>query len=421
MITILASGSRGDTQPYIALGVALKNAGQQVRITAFENFESLVKGYGLDFYPIQGDIENVAKSISTRNAHNADSPLKVLLSFRELQKMVFGVQQDLFDSCQGAEAVVYHPGAAIGYFAAQKLGIPAIFASPFPMTPTREFPSVLFYGRTPDLAAVNLLTHKVLSRIMWSASEKPILAFWKSKFGQKPDRFGNPFNKQDTAINPTIISNSEFVFPRPADWPPHVYNTGYWFLDEPDRWTPPGDLLEFLERGEAPVYVGFGSVGSHAAERLTPIIIEGLRLAGKRGIIATGWGGLRDQVSNSGGNFFIQSAPHSWLFQHVQAVVHHGGAGTTAAGMRAGVPSIVIPFSNDQFAWGKKVFDLGVGSLPIPAKRLNARKLADAILAANQPRVRDRAARLGQQINTENGAETAARIIINTIQGIAAQ
>jgi sterol 3beta-glucosyltransferase len=415
MITILASGSRGDTQPYVALGLALKKAGQQVRVTAFENYQSFITGYGLDFYPIKGDIEKISQSASVRSAHNADSPLKVLLSFRELQKMVFEVQQDLFDSCQGSDAVIYHPGAAIGYFAAQKLGIPAIFAPPFPMTPTREFPSVLFYGRTPDLAAVNLLTHKVFSRIMWSAAEKPILAFWKRKFGQKPDSFGSPYEKQTTAKNPTIISNSEFVFPRPSDWPSHVFNTGYWFLDEPESWAPSDELLSFLKQGELPVYVGFGSVGSHMAEQLTPIVIEGLRLVGKRGIIATGWGGLTNAHS-SPEDYFIQGAPHSWLFQRVQAVVHHGGAGTTAAGLRAGVPSIIIPFSNDQFAWARRVYDLGVGSEPLSVKNLTARKLADAISAATLSQTIEKARNLGKKIDGEDGANNAAKVVLRALE-----
>ena len=156
MITILTTGSRGDTQPYLALGMELQKAGKHVRVAAFENYEFFVKQYGLEFYPIRGDVTQVASSLNAQSARQADSPLKVLLSFNQLKALVVDLQRDLFDACKGAEAIVYHPGATIGYFAAQHFGVPAILATPFPMTPTREYPALIFYNAARTRERVEL-------------------------------------------------------------------------------------------------------------------------------------------------------------------------------------------------------------------------------------------------------------------------
>lgn len=416
MISILATGSRGDTQPYIALGVALKKAGKQVRVAAFENYESFVREHGLNFFPIRGDIEMVAKSESVKKSRNADNPLKVVLGFRELQKLVFEVQEDFYRACEDSEAVIYHPGAAIGYFAAQKMGIPAIFAPPFPMAPTSEYPAIIFYGKVPSNRAINLLTHKVFSQIMWSTVSSPIKSYWMKKFGTSPENFGNPFARQNSRRYPTIISSSKHIFPVAGSDLEYVTTTGYWFLDESDQWAPPSELTKFLEEGEKPVYLGFGSTGLQSTGDLTEMMIEGLRLAGKRGIVATGWGGLKNQDVASTDILFIQSAPHSWLFPRVQAVIHHGGAGTTAAGLRAGVPSIIIPFSNDQFSWGKRVFDLEVGSEPLSHKNLTAQKLADAICQATSMEIIENSKILGEKINAEDGVSNAVKVVLRALE-----
>ncbi len=209
-----------------------------------------------------------------------------------------------------------------------------------------------------------------------------------------------------------MISYSVHVFPRPASWLEHVHITGYWFLDEEAGWQPPQDLLDFLQAGNPPVYVGFGSVGDASlAEQKTRLVIEALRQSGQRGVLATGWnamtkiGNLPDTV------YMLDSAPHSWLFPQMAAVVHHGGAGTTAAGFRAGVPSIILPYGNDQFAWGLRAYELGAGPKPVPQKRLTAEALSSAITAALKPQALAAAEALGEKIRKEHGAEIAAEII----------
>ena len=413
VITILTAGSRGDTQPYLSLGIALKKLGHPVRIATFENYNSFVKSYGLEFFPIKGDVSLVASSDSVGDAKKADNPLKVLLSFNKLKSFVFDLQKDFFNACADSEAIVYHPGVPIGYFIAQYLKIPSILATPFPMTPTSEYPAMIFYDKVRLGKGFNLITHKIFEQIMWFASSSAVKQFWKKEFGHAPEDFGCPFSKQNTQNLPTVISCSNSVFPRPKDWPEYVYNTGYWFLDEESDWNPLNDLLEFLQKGAPPVYVGFGSMGDPTlTNQTTQLVVDALKLSGQRGILATGWKGMSKIENLPKEIFILESAPHAWLFPRMAAVVHHGGAGTTAAGLRAGIPGVVVPYSNDQFAWGRRVYELGVGSKPIPRKSLTVEKLADAIKYVLTKEISDSAKDLGKKIQSENGAETAAKIII---------
>jgi sterol 3beta-glucosyltransferase len=203
--------------------------------------------------------------------------------------------------------------------------------------------------------------------------------------------------------------------PKPNDWPEHVNNTGYWFLSDAGD-SPSAELINFLGQGEAPVYVGFGSMGDPTqAAATTKLVAEALRLSGQRGILQTGWGRLSKNVSLNSDVLILERAPHVWLFPKVSAVVHHGGAGTTHTGLCAGVPNIVIPSGNDQFAWGKRVSELGVGPEPIPMGRLSSQRLADAIKYASREEVQLNAKRLGLLIQSEDGAKTATRIISSCI------
>jgi len=415
-IAILTAGSRGDTQPFIALGVALQQMGHAVRLATHENFAAFVQSYGLEFYPVTGDVSQIVGSESMSLTRGSDNPLKLALSFRQLRAYGQRMQPDFYRACQGADAIVYHPGPSIGYFAGQQLGIPSILATPYPMTPTREYPALMFYNGPRLGKGFNRLSHRIFERIMWTTSAATIKEFWKKEFGRAPENFGNPFPRQTTPAMPTLVACSEAVFPRPADWPEGVYNTGYWFLDEEPGWQPPAELLHFLQRGDPPVYVGFGSIGDPtAAEQTTRLVIEALRLAGQRGVLATGWSGMAQLDTLPEEIFMLESAPHAWLFPRMAAVVHHGGAGTTAAGLRAGVPAVIIPSGLDQFAWARRLNELGASSTPLPRKSLTAAGLAAAIRSALQPEVAARARHLGEIIRSENGAAYAAQIIVQTV------
>jgi UDP:flavonoid glycosyltransferase YjiC (YdhE family) len=208
---------------------------------------------------------------------------------------------------------------------------------------------------------------------------------------------------------------SPAVAPKPPDWSESAHVTGYWFLDHPLDWQPPADLLHFLESGPSPIYLGFGSMITRKPEETTRITLDALRQAGHRGVIATGWGAL-SQSDLPDEVFLIESVPHDWLFPRMAAVVHHGGAGTTGAGLRAGVPSIVVPFGGDQPFWARRVKALGAGPDPIPRKRLTADRLAHAIriAVADEP-MRKRATELGATIRAEDGVGNALKIFNQTM------
>lgn len=411
LITILAMGSRGDVQPYVALGVALKKAGARVRIATLATFVPLVTGCGLECYAIEGDLAGVMKSSVADNARKADNPLKFALSFQELKKFGLALQGGFFAACQEADLVIYHPGMALGYFVAQELGIPSVLGLPFPMTPTRAYPALIFYDGPRLGGGYNLLTHKILQQIFWSAASGNLRDFWKQKFGRLPENFGSPYLRQTSGTHPTVVSCSPHVFPQAEDFPAHVHHTGFWFLEEEPNWTPPAALTDFLERGRAPVYVGFGSIGDpKQAAALARAVAEALRRTGRRGILATGWQGSSDERLPEN-IFALESAPHAWLFPRMAAVVHHGGAGTTAAGLRAGVPAVVIPHGLDQPAWARRVCELGVGA-SLPQKHLTAERLAEALQLVLKSEARTAARLLGEKIRAENGAEKAARIVL---------
>jgi len=411
MITILCSGSRGDFQPYIALAQELQKLGKSVRIAGGKSFEDFIKSYGIDFYSLS--VDYLSADIDPKllqDAQSSDNPLKMLLTFNKMKKYVFGLTAEMFSACQGSELIVYHPGCTIGYFAGEKLGIPSILAAPFPMHKTKEIASLIAYGKTKMPKA---LSYKLLQGMLWMAGKTGIAAFFKEEYGKLPENFGSPFERVDKN-HPAIISCSNFVFPRPKDWNASIHQNGYWFVEENIDYKPSEELSDFLKNGEKPVYIGFGSVfDSKQKDETVKIIIDALNTSGKRGIIC----GMGD-VQNLPGNLLaINSIPHSWLFERVSLVCHHGGAGTTAAGFKAGIPSIIIPFSNDQFAWAHRAYDLGVGSKPIYRKKLTSDKLASAIQYALKDDVIKNAKTLSKNIATENGAKDCAKVIIECLQG----
>lgn len=414
MITILCSGSRGDFQPYIALAQELKKLGKDVRITGMRDFESFIKSYGIDFYPIQADFKtlNVDEKM-LKQAQTADNPFKMLLAFNKMKKYGISIANEFYSACVGNELVIYHPGCTLGYFAAERLGIPSILASPFPMHKTKEQTSVIQYGRVKATPLKNIISYSMLQGMLWLASKDSVKGLWKKEFGGVPKNFGKPYERHKDEKHPAVVSCSNFVFKRPSDWNENIHQYGYWFVEEQTEYTPSKELSDFLNSGDKPVYIGFGSV-FHAdqKETLSKLIIDALNKSGNRGIIC-GMGNFDNLPKNI---IAIDSIPHSWLFERVAAVCHHGGAGTTSAGFKAGVPSIVIPFANDQHAWAHRAYDLGVGSKPIPIKELTSDKLSHAINYALQDKIIENARTLSKNIATENGARDCAKVIVDSLR-----
>lgn len=414
MITILCAGSRGDFQPYIALAQELKKLGKDVRITGMRDMEGFIRSYGIDFYSIQADFKtlNVDEKM-LKEAQTADNPFKMLLTFNKMKKYGVSIANEYYAACEGSELIIYHPGVTLGYFAAEKLGIPSILASPFPIHKTKEQTSVIQYGRIKPSPLKNIISYHMLQGMLWLASKDSVKSLWKKEFSGLPKKFGRPYERHTNKKQPAVISCSNFVFKKPSDWNENIHQYGYWFVEEQDDYTPSKELADFLNSGDKPIYIGFGSVfHTDQKEALSKLIIDALSKSGKRGIIC-GMGKFDNLPKNI---ITIDSIPHSWLFERVAAVCHHGGAGTTAAGFKAGVPSIIIPFANDQHAWAQRANDLGVGSKPIPIKRLISDNLAAAINYALKDRIVENSKILAKNIATENGARDCAKVIVDSLR-----
>lgn len=410
MISILCSGSRGDIQPYIALAQEIIKAGRNVRIVAGNSFKALIEGYGIGFYSLSADYKSVKVDPKLlESAANSTNPLKMLFTFSKMKKYARLMVDEMAEACYGSELLIYHPGCAIAYFVAEQMGIPAVMASPFPMLKTKEVESVIAYGKTRMPVR---LSYMLLQKMLWMASKPGIVFYWKEKFGKLPPSFGCPFEKTDLH-HPSVVSCSNYVFPRPRDWNEHIHQYGYWFISENEEYIPPKELAVFLQRGEKPIYFGFGSMFSgNSKEAFVNIIAETLKATGKRGILC-GMGEINNLPEYL---LAIDAVPHTWLFPRCAAVCHHGGAGTSAAGFAAGVPSMIIPFSNDQFAWAHRAYDIGVGAKPIYKSQLSARRLTAAVQEAVSEQTIANARKLGEHIAAEKGAVACARVIVDILR-----
>ena len=315
---------------------------------------------------------------------------------------------DCWKCAQDAEAIIYSELALPGYHIAEKLGIPAYGAYTQPLRRTRVFRHTQSNFQLPY--SFNWITHIFEEQFRWQFTRKKINE-WRKTMNLKPLPITGFYRQQQQQQVPFFYCYSPSVIPKPSDWPEWAHVTGYWFLESPLDWQPPSDLLNFLDSGKPPVYIGFGSMRSRNPEALTKLILAALDRTGQRGIILTGWGALSN--NNLPDNVFkIDSIPHNWLFPQMAAVVHHGGSGTTAAGLRAGIPSVIVPFGADQPFWGQRVAELGVGPLPILQKELTIEKLAAAIeTAISDETMKARAATLGQKIRAEDGVTRAIAII----------
>src|SRR5574341_903041 len=411
-ITVLALGSRGDVQPSAALGRGLKEAGHTVTLAIPPEFEPFAQRNRLGYAPIRVNIRAVMETNNLRRLVNAKANLlSFVRSILTLDLTMFKhVLADSMAASRDADLLVWH-AIAPGYDIAAELGIPALMASPVPFSRTRAFSSALL----PPLKLgeyLNWQSHRLIEGTLWLVNRVMWNAGHKETPGLPRLPLTSPYERMYRDQSPILYEFSPHVIPRPPDWGEHLHITGYWFLDQHDGWTPPADLLEFLEKGAPPIFAGFGSMTGGDPQAATELVLTALRMAGQRGVLVSGWGGLGKGVSGHEDVYVLDSVPHDWLFPRMSGVVHHGGAGTTGAGLRAGVPSLVLPHWGDQFFWGNRVFELGVGPKPIARTSLNAEKLAAAIaqMATDQD-MRRRAAELGEKIRAEDGIGEAAKVI----------
>jgi UDP:flavonoid glycosyltransferase YjiC (YdhE family) len=420
-ITILTAGSRGDVQPFVALGAGLQAAGHRVRLASHATFEPLIRRYGLDFGLIQGNpqalIDAEAGQAWLESGHN---PLQFALRLKRLaDPLMHQMMADCWAVCQGTEAILYAPTMFPTQSVAERLGVPSAILSLQPLLRTRTAPSVMM----PALSLgplYNLATHAAFEHGFWQMYRGMMNRWRATTLGLPPLPWTGPGRLWRTQHIPILFGYSPRVLPKPPDWPARAYITGYWVLPPDPTSQPPSpagegetsaDLRRFLAAGPPPVYVGFGSMKGRDPARVTTTVLAALRQAGLRAVLMTGWGGLHDaELPDS--VFCVESVPHEWLFAQMAAVVHHGGAGTTGAGLRSGVPSVVCPFFADQPFWGRRVAALGVGPAPIPQSALTADGLAAALRqATHDPAMRARAATLGTALRAEDGVGRAVAVL----------
>jgi sterol 3beta-glucosyltransferase len=412
-IAIIALGSRGDVQPYIALGKGLKAAGHSVRLISHENFAGLVNSHGLEFWPVKGNVQEFMETPKMRELLEKGNFLAInAYAAKAAQGAAINWAEGGLAACQGVNLLIAGVGGLfVGLAIAEKLKVKLLQAYIFPFTPTAAFPAILLPQAISRLGGcVNRLTHQLFRQLMWQGARSGDQLARKQVLDVPPAPFFGPYNSIHGRCHPIVYGFSPFIIPKPLDWH-HTHITGYWYLDAAPDWEPPTALLDFLDQGEPPMYVGFGSMGSRNPEATADLVLQAIKRTGQRAILQSGWGGLRTATLPET-VFVVDSISHSWLFPRVAVVVHHGGAGTTAAGLRAGVPSIVIPFFGDQSFWGQRVAELGVGLKPIPRKQLTVERLAKAIHRAMTDRsMRQRAADLGAKIQSEDGIASAVEIV----------
>ena len=408
-IHIYGVGSRGDVQPVLALSKGLQAAGHTVTIIASVDFREWIQSHGVDYVPIDIDMQAMINSEMGRSWIESGS--NFLDEARNL-KRVFAQSADqmtanLLDTARGADLLISGFTTAI-FLApvAEKLGIRHITAALQPMYPTNAGWANFFAPRPLKFSPLNRIGSFIFRHVMWWVGHNGSNDY-REQLGL-PRQNRRQYMKTWSAI-PQVLGVSRHVLPPPDDYPDYVKVAGYWFLDEP--FTPPDDLQAFLDAGEPPVYVGFGSMAQGDAATITQTIIDALTQSNSRGVIYRGWAGLSaDDVPDT--VYLLDSAPHSWLFPRVAGVIHHGGAGTTAAGLRAGVPSTVVPHFSDQPYWARRVHELGAGTQPIPRQQLAVSNLAAAMhqLRTNIT-LRRRAASLGEKIREEDGITRGVQII----------
>jgi UDP:flavonoid glycosyltransferase YjiC (YdhE family) len=409
-IALLTDGTRGDTQPFIALALRLKAAGHSVILGAKPDFTQVAADYGIEFAPLgeeykvflSNNVDAFEAGGFRRLAKRAD---------READRLLVNLGEAAYEAVKGVDAILFKLTWIAGYTIAEKLGIPSAAVMFFPAHHTREFPAYLI-GEGKDRG-------RWRNRFNWWWSEEYLIWGYQRVYDnvlrtrtlhipQLP--FAGPWERWEQERMPVYYAFSPALQPRPADWPSHLHVTGVWPPPPSLGAGPPAGLVEFLAAGPAPVYVGFGSMPSRA-ERTLDLVSRALARTGLRAVVTGWWSGF-DRWGQVADNLFcLPEVPHGWLFPQVAAVVHHGGSGTTAAGLIAGRPTVVVPFTLDQFSWGRRVHDLGAGPAPVPFSRLTAENLAAALSeATTSTAIQQRAAALGAAIAGEDGVDRTVKL-----------
>ncbi|MFF6987616.1 nucleotide disphospho-sugar-binding domain-containing protein [Streptomyces sp. NPDC010273] len=396
----MTAGSRGDVAPYTGLGHALVRAGHEVTLVTHAAFAPLVAGSGVGFHPLPVDPRAELESSRGRGLHRSASGAGKLLRVVGMARALVGrMTDDLLTAARSSEVLLLSSSLGpLGHAIAEGLSLPSMGVYLQPIAPTGEFaPPVLGGGSWG--AVGNRVAGRGVNRAVEHvfAAAVPEL---RTRLGLPRTRPGAALRTRERRNWPVHHGFSPLIVPRPADWRPGLTVAGYWWPYDGDAQLP-SELRDFIDAGPPPVFVGLGSATVPDPERLSAEIVRALRLAGLRGVIQRGWGGLEasgDDVLTVG------EVPHAALFPRMAAVVHHCGAGTTAAGLRAGVPAVPVPIQFDEGFWAARLVALGVAPRAVPLRGLTAESLSAALVrAVREPAHAERAAVLGARVRAEDG------------------
>ncbi|ESK94997.1 glycosyltransferase family 1 protein [Moniliophthora roreri MCA 2997] len=401
----LTIGSRGDVQPYIALGLGLKKEGHIVTIVTHEEYRGWIESFGLEHRTAGGDPGALMK-LSVE--HKMFSPEFFSEGITKFRPWLDQLLVDAWEACKDADVLLESPSAMAGVHIAEALRIPYFRTFTMPWTKTAEFPHAFLWS------SVESHTFNSISNVMWSATSGQINR-WRTNTLKIGSTDMNHLAESKIVF---IYNFSQAVVPKPLDWADTTTISGYWFLDSPEsKWTPAPELLKFMTRaqrdGKPLVYIGFGSITVPHPNRVTLRIIKAVKKADVRAIISKGWSSRMSKEEEVEVNeeevYVVDQIPHDWLFERVDAVLHHGGAGTTGASLRAGKPTLIKPWFGDQFFWASRVQKLGAG---LRVSSLGVNDLAEALVKATSDRImKEKAAAVGERIRAEDGVRTAIRTI----------
>ncbi|KAG0329204.1 Sterol 3-beta-glucosyltransferase [Dissophora globulifera] len=423
-ITCLTIGSRGDVQPYIALCKRLMKDGHKCRISTHAEYKDWIEGHGIEFGLVGGDPGELIELCVENGMFTVSFIREGLKRFRGwLDELL----ETAWQSCQNTDVLIESPSAMAGIHIAERLDIPYFRAFPFPWTRTRAFPHPFAVPEHSLGRSYNYMTYVMIEQVFWKGISGQVNRWRKDAMGLGP----TTLEKMDPHHVPSLYSWSPNLVPAPSDWHSWVHVTGYWFLDNPDlSWTPPDDLVAFLnaDPDNKPVYIGFGSMVVPDPDGMTRTIIDAVVKSGVRVIISKGWSdrltsqddpastakkAASEDIVYPPSVYMLKSVPHDWLFPQLAGCVHHGGAGTAAAGLRAGIPTVIKPFFGDQYFWAQRVEDAGVG---VWMHDLSAKRLTAALITITTDQKMIRKAKLiGEKIRQEDGVGQAIQFLYHDL------
>ncbi|KAJ5303312.1 glycosyltransferase family 1 protein [Penicillium atrosanguineum] len=416
-IVIHCVGSRGDVQPFIALGSRMLKDGHRIRLASHDLFADSTRASGIDFFPVGGDPADLM-AYMVKNPGLLPSMTSLLKGdVQRNRAMIAGMLQRFWRSCVDrdpvtgkpfvADAIIANPPSFAHIHCAEAAGIPLHMVFTMPWTNTKAFPhplaNITRYNVTSRETA-NFMSYSIVEWMTWQGLHDVINSFRRSLDLERIPSSAGPNLITELAV-PVTYCWSRFLIPKPSDWPAHIDISGFIFREPPD-FTPPSDLDAFLSSGPAPVYIGFGSIVIDNPECMTRIILDAVQATSVRAVISRGWSNLGGPPVD--GVIYIDDCPHEWLFQHVAAVIHHGGAGTAACGLRNGCPTLVVPFFGDQPFWGESIASAGAGPRPIHHTQLNKDNLSDGIRFCLSPDTTKAAKIISDRIRDESGVDAAA-------------